>query len=626
MKWLAVAAVLLVPACFVTLNLLQADPPLPPAVGAAAAPPANAGATLEPAVKIAESKITAVTVYQNSALVTREVVVPDRAGTFEVVVSPLPPQTIDSSLFSEGTDGIHVLSTRYRTRPIREDVREEVRKAEAQLKEFQLAAQKLQSQIQATQQNLQMLSKLENFTGATLQQMTEKGQLLADNSIQLAKYVMEQRASLSQQLVQLQQQLQDNQEQTQFIQRQLNDLSAGPSRTERDAVIIVQKAGGGPGKVYLNYLVNSVTWRPHYKFRAGKDKEPVLVEYLAAVRQQTGEDWGDVNLCLSTAQPMLNAAPPDLAALEVAVFRGGVPPGTGQAGLPPQPMPTGPGQAPNPSLRGDFDRQSRDLRQKAQQEFVMNKKDVASRYANEAAAIEQTWALLCAPEHEIKKGGQLENNEGPSVTFKLKPKYTIPSRQDEQVVEVDRLELTPDYYYKAVPVLTRHVYRLATLTNKSQYDLLPGEATMYIGTDFVGRTELPLIAVGEEMTLGFGVDPQIKVQRQMVDKVRTLQGANQVLTFDYRITISSYKPEPVKLQVWDRLPYGEAEIVGINLVKTNPEISKDPLYVREDKPKNLLRWDVTVDPTMNGEKAFMVTYVFKMEFDRNAQIGGLQAR
>ena len=64
------------------------------------------------------------------------------------------------------------------------------------------------------------------------------------------------------------------------------------------------------------------------------------------------------------------------------------------------------------------------------------------------------------------------------------------------VLEVARLELTPRFYYKAVPVLTPHVYRLADLTNTSELVLLPGEATMYIGTDFVGQTKLPLVAVG----------------------------------------------------------------------------------------------------------------------------------
>src|SRR5438552_7940852 len=70
--------------------------------------------------RVAASRITHVTVYPNNALVTREVKVPAGTGTVELVVNPLPERTIDNSLYSEGSDGIRVLSTRFRTRPIKE--------------------------------------------------------------------------------------------------------------------------------------------------------------------------------------------------------------------------------------------------------------------------------------------------------------------------------------------------------------------------------------------------------------------------------------------------------------------------------------------------------------------------
>src|SRR5215472_15452718 len=60
--------------------------------------------------KIAASRITHVTVYPDSALVTREVEVPAGAGTVELVVSPLPERTINSSLYSEGSEGLRVMS------------------------------------------------------------------------------------------------------------------------------------------------------------------------------------------------------------------------------------------------------------------------------------------------------------------------------------------------------------------------------------------------------------------------------------------------------------------------------------------------------------------------------------
>ncbi len=217
-------------------------------------------------------------------------------------------------------------------------------------------------------------------------------------------------------------------------------------------------------------------------------------------------------------------------------------------------------------------------------------------------------------------------HEGPSVTYHLRAKLTVPSRNDQQLIEVARIETKPDYYYKAVPVLTTHVYRLADLVNKSEYVLLPGEATMYVGTDFVGRMTLPLVAIGERYTVGFGVDPQLQVGRQLVKKSRSVQGGNQVHSYEYRITVSSYKSEPVRLQVWDRLPKAEVEAVAVSLVEPSPKLSADPVYLRRERPENLLRWDLTIEPGQNGEKAATVSYQFKLEYARDVAIADFKAK
>ena len=232
---------------------------------------------------------------------------------------------------------------------------------------------------------------------------------------------------------------------------------------------------------------------------------------------------------------------------------------------------------------------------------------------------------LVAQERKLTRGPSAAN-EGPSVAYHLGSRLTVPSRQDEQVVEIAKLRLEPRYYYKAVPVLARHVYRLADLANTSKYVLLPGEATMYRGGDFVGRMALPLVAVGEEFTAGFGVDPQLQIQRQMMDKVKSTQGGNQVMKFEYRILVNSYKPERVKLQVWDRLPFAETETAGVTLMKTTPALSKDALYERESRPSNLLRWDLDVAPNTSGERAAAINYEFRLELDRNMAISGLLSR
>src|SRR5207237_1977949 len=91
---------------------------------------------------------------------------------------------------------------------------------------------------------------------------TEKGKRDSDATIALAKYLMDGRGERTKEMVGLQQQIQTNQEQTQFVQRKLREMTAGSSKTEQDAVIVVDKANPGPGKVRLNYLVDSAAWRP----------------------------------------------------------------------------------------------------------------------------------------------------------------------------------------------------------------------------------------------------------------------------------------------------------------------------------------------------------------------------
>ena len=80
-----------------------------------------------------------------------QVDVPAGSGLMELVVTPLPPQTIDSSLYSEGTDGMRVLSTRYRTRAVKEDVREEVRAKEAEIRSLQNEAEKYKSDLKSSE-------------------------------------------------------------------------------------------------------------------------------------------------------------------------------------------------------------------------------------------------------------------------------------------------------------------------------------------------------------------------------------------------------------------------------------------------------------------------------------------
>ena len=74
----------------------------------------------QPASQLAKSRIDHVTVYPNSALVTREVEVPAGKGLIDLVV-PAPVQIMPSTMYCDAGTGPRVLTTRYSTRQVLED-------------------------------------------------------------------------------------------------------------------------------------------------------------------------------------------------------------------------------------------------------------------------------------------------------------------------------------------------------------------------------------------------------------------------------------------------------------------------------------------------------------------------
>lgn len=593
-------------------------PGSPPAAAPAAVPVPAPVVEDVPAPKATPSRVATVTIYQGNALVTREVDVPEGKGVVEMVVTPLPARTIDGSLYTEGSDGLRVLSTRYRSRAVKEDTRKEVRAKEEQIRTLQAEAKTIAGEIRVLEQNLEFLQKLETFTGVTMRALTEKSILDSETLIDLSKYVMDTRAEKSAEKVELEQKTLTNAEATEFARRQLGELSAGSSRTETDAVIVVEKSNAPATTVRLNYLVGDSTWTPRYRLRAGGPKDPVRLEYLAAIEQRSGEDWADAEVTLSTAQPSFNAMVPDLLPLDVSVSPPDVSDSPKVGGF--QSM--GIVAAPEDPSRA----RARAIRGQAGQEMIGNRSQNGGALLNQAAALDQAAELLSKDD---AKEADPTSSEGPSVTYHLKGRRAIPSRNDAQVVEVTRFEMAPEYFAKAVPVLTPRVYRLARLTNTGDTVLLPGEATMYVGPDFVGRMPLPQVAQGEQFTVGFGVDTQLQIGRRLVKKSRSVQGGNQVQTYEFRIVARNFGSTPATIHVWDRLPKAASESVAVNLSQATPALSTDPIYLRVARPDNLLRWDLDVPANTTGDKALVIEYTFKLEYAREVEIdyfssGGLK--
>jgi uncharacterized protein (TIGR02231 family) len=203
------------------------------------------------------------------------------------------------------------------------------------------------------------------------------------------------------------------------------------------------------------------------------------------------------------------------------------------------------------------------------------------------------------------------------MSYHLATPVSLASRSDQQMVRMLKTNLPSTFHHVATPVLTSFVYREAELANTSDENLLGGPVTVYLNGSFVGRGEIPTVARGQTFVVGFGADPQLRARRELADKTDGVQGGNRELSFRYRLVIENFKDQPLQISVFDRLPHTERPAdVRIRLDEPKDALSEDTLYLRRERPKGILRWDIEVPANATGEDARFIEYGYTAEFDR----------
>jgi hypothetical protein len=556
-------------------------------------------------------QVAQVTLYRGQAVVTRVIPTEGPQGLREIVVGDLPEHVVAESLFAEGSEGIDVRAVRFRTRAVGEEPREEVRKLDEALTQ---ATEKLE--VNTKQQELfakqtAYLDQLEGFTAATAKSDLARGVLDADSLRKVTLFSFEQRQSLADRAVALAKEAKALNEQIALLQRKRGEVTSGASRTVREALLFVEKRAEGAAPVRLSYLVSECDWQPAYTWRAAAGGKEVRVECNGLIHQMTGEDWSGVQLTLSTASPALAASGPGLAPFAVSLKQGGE---TEQRG--PEDL-TAQLDAIREQLNAALARhgEAAELGAKARLDWELNA----------AANAFQNLELLSGRDLVgTLRAGDAEAAQGPSLNFALTGPVSVASRSDQQMVQIFETGFEGRFYHVATPVLTRHVYREAELVNTGEQDLLAGPVSAYLDGRFVGRGELPTVARGQMFVASFGADPQLRARRELVDKTDSIQGGNRKLDFQYRLIVENYTPQALPVRVYDRLPYsGDATEIRVTLGDMKEPLSEDALYLRRQRSKGILRWEVTVPPCAVREKAHTIEYGFSVEFDRTFQLAPL---
>lgn len=219
--------------------------------------------------------------------------------------------------------------------------------------------------------------------------------------------------------------------------------------------------------------MNNAGWTPTYNFYAKSGEKTIRIEFNARIQQLSGENWENVALTLSNATPAVSAVSPVLSPFRITLSDGGV-------GL---------------TNQDDFRVSSKQIAQKRSHAY---KKQMGSKSREESD--ESNWEMniaandyqnleLIAKDEDLnllKTEGQQENSS-PGANFPLSGTVSLPSKNDQQLIKVEKLEVPAEFYLVSTPLLTNYVFREAEIQNNALENFLEGSVSCYLDNRFVGK-------------------------------------------------------------------------------------------------------------------------------------------
>lgn len=230
------------------------------------------------------SSIEQVTVYQGLASVTRALPITG-SGEQTVVFSCLSPYIDKESLSVQSMGNVN----------IGEISIEELAGEQAAQCQYQGNAKNQQNTLASINAELEAA----RLTKAYLQNLTIVTQVNMDGTIaNNARDIETQAASLNQKILEIEQRRVSAQD-------ALSQLIAGNSTSISNNVtqVSVRTASRAPSTLKLHYQVQGAGWEPTYQARLNTNSDQLNITASAIIAQQTGENWSNVPVTLSTVNP-----------------------------------------------------------------------------------------------------------------------------------------------------------------------------------------------------------------------------------------------------------------------------------------------------------------------------------
>jgi len=154
-----------------------------------------------------------------------------------------------------------------------------------------------------------------------------------------------------------------------------------------------------------------------------------------------------------------------------------------------------------------------------------------------------------------------------AAEFTSSIRYSIPPDGKVHLVSIKKYELPAKYEYLSIPKLDKNAFLITTLLNWSSYNLLPGNANIYFENSYVGKTFINPFTANDSLTISLGRDQNIIVKRKLLKDFteKKFLSSNVERTFGYEILVKNNKTTNIKIVVEDQLPISKNEDIEVFL-------------------------------------------------------------
>ena len=432
--------------------------------------------------------------------------------------------------------------------------------------------------------------------------------------------------------------------------------------TEIDVKLEAKQAGRADFDI--TYYVKNAGWFPSYDIRSNSIKEPLQLSYKANIYQNTREEWKNVPVTLSSANPNRSNVAPQLKTywldyglsaptysfdsdgstvsgkivdaedgspiVGASIIIKGTQIGTvsdidgyysitlpqdhrqlsfAYIGYQTQTRTATPGSTLNIRMKEDEQR----LEEVTVVGYGTSKKGRKSK--GEVLKAKESIPMMAdlAVEEEMDESEVISVNQQQAqfgYEFDIKQLLTLPDGGKTTTTEIARHQLPATYEYRGIPKIDKESFLVADATDWQKLNLMEGEANVYFDNSFVGKSILDPNVSSDTLHFSMGRDQSIRIQRIKVSESSTRRffGSNQEQTMKWRITVKKNRQESVNITVFDQAPISR---------NTSIEVSMEELSDGQfDKQTGIIKWPLQLQP---GEQRDLILQ-YKVKYPKNRRL------